>query len=547
VLLEIGGPLSELAEERLASFAELLKCPEHVHTYRITPLSLWNAAATGLSAGRVLRYLREFARYPVPDAVARMVREQMGRYGQLRLLPGAGGPVLVASDPSLVSEICRDPLVFPYLQEREGADRVAVDPAHRGRLKQAFTRLGYPVIDEAGYEEGEPLQFALRPITRCGKAFALRPYQQAAVDAFWADGGTHGGSGVIVMPCGAGKTVVGLAVMARVQSHTLVLATSVTAVNQWYEEILDRTTLTPDAVGVYTSGVKAVRPVTITTYQMLASRRAGGGRLGHFDLLGRQRWGLIIYDEVHLLPAPVFRVTAELQARRRLGLTATPVREDGREGDVFSLIGPRRFNVPWKLLERQGWIATACCREVRVPLAGEARLTYALSGPRTRFRLAAENPAKLEVVRELVGRHRGERVLIIGQYLRQLEEVARQVRAPIITGKTPEAERQTLYRRFRTGDIGVLVVSRVANYAVDLPEATVAIQVSGTFGSRQEEAQRLGRILRPKRDGTPAHFYTLVTGDSREQYFAAKRQLFLVEQGYRYDIGDGLPGEGKAP
>jgi len=538
VLLEVDNPRYADARDALARFAELEKSPEHFHTYRITPLSLWNAAAAGLTAGDILAALDEFARYPVPPNIRFEVRDYLSRYGRVKLERRGDGLALVSADAALIAEVARHKLVRPFLVEQLGPRALRVRPDRRGHVKQALIRIGYPVEDLAGYVEGEPLAVALRTATLSGQPFALRPYQRDAADTFYAGGSARGGSGVIVLPCGAGKTIVGMAAMAQVQAQTLILCTNITAVRQWRRELLDKTHLADDQIGEYSGEAKQLRPVTLATYQILTYRRRKGEPFPHFGIFNAQRWGLIIYDEVHLLPAPVFRITAEIQSCRRLGLTATLVREDHKEHDVFSLIGPKRYDVPWKVLERQGWIATAQCTEIRTPLPDELRMGYALATNRDKFRIASENPAKRTILRQLLARHAGDRVLVIGQYLRQLRAIARDTQAPLITGATPNRQRERLYADFRDGRIRVLVVSKVGNFAVDLPDANVAIQVSGTFGSRQEEAQRLGRILRPKTDGGPAQFYSLVTRDSRDAEFAARRQLFLTEQGYTYRILD---------
>jgi len=536
ILLEVSSPSYERARDLLSGFAALEKSPEYVHTYRLTPLSLWNAAAVGVDHEHVARGLASLSRYPVPPLVLAFVREQLARYGRLRLVPsGDERLALTSDDPTLLSELGADDRLEGLLAGR-GADGFAVEPRNRGALKQALVRIGYPVEDLCGYVDGAPLDVALRGTDRTGTAFALRPYQEAAVEAFLAGGGPRGGAGVVVLPCGAGKTVVGLGVMSRVRARSLVLTTSTVAVRQWIEEILDKTGIPAHAVGEYTGERKETRPVTVTTYQMLTHRPSKEGDFPHLDLMRDAGWGLIVYDEVHLLPAPVFRATAEIQARRRLGLTATLVREDGREEDVFALIGPKRFEVPWKRLEGEGFIAEAHCTEVRVDLPPERRVEYALADRRRRFRIAAENPAKRGLVEEILAAHPREPALVIGQYLDQLDAIARGLGLPLLTGKTPSGERERLYAAFRRGEERVLVVSKVANFAVDLPDASLAIQVSGTFGSRQEEAQRLGRILRPK--SRPSRFFTLVSRDTVEQEFARKRQLFLVEQGYRYRIAD---------
>ena len=537
ILLETAHARYEEARDAIARFAELEKSPEHFHTYRISALSLWNAAASGLGASEILASLDDLARYPVPQNVRFDVEDIIGRYGKLRLVREDDGRlVLTTDDEALLAEIATVRDVDPCLDERLDSRRLAIRPGVRGALKQALIKAGFPVEDLAGYVDGAPLAVSLRGETTRGLPFALRGYQAEAVRLFYAEGSSRGGSGVVVLPCGAGKTMVGLGAMARVGMHTLILTANVSALRQWRDEILDKTSLTEDEVGEYSGHEKEIRPVTLTTYQLLTYRRAKEEEFLHFRLFEEHDWGLIVYDEVHLLPAPIFRATAELQARRRLGLTATLVREDGREDDVFTLIGPKRYDVPWKDLERQGWIATARCTEIRLPLPADQRMPYAVADARAKFRIASTNPEKLELLRALLTEHRGDKVLVIGQYLEQLERIAEETGAPIITGKTPQGDRDELYARFRGPDLNVLIVSKVANFAIDLPDANVAIQVSGTFGSRQEEAQRLGRILRPKEGANQARFYALVTRDTRDQEFAQNRQRFLTEQGYQYEI-----------
>jgi DNA excision repair protein ERCC-3 len=522
VLLEVDHPEADAARAAIAPFAELEKSPEHVHTYRLTSLALWNARAAGLTPEQVTDALREHSRYPVPPGLLTDLVETMGRYGRLVLRAGEDGLELTSSDRAVLEEVLRSRRVAPHLGERLGPDRVAVPLAERGRLKQALLALGWPADDQAGYVEGAPLPIELLGAhATTGERFGLRRYQRESVAAFAA-----AGSGVIVLPCGAGKTLVGLGAMAAVGARTLILVTSTLAARQWREELLARTDLQPAQVGEYSGARKEVAPVTIATYQVLITRR--GGRHTHLDLLGREDWGLIVYDEVHLLPAPVFRMTAEIQARRRLGLTATLVREDGREADVFSLIGPKRYDVPWRDLEAQGWVAAA----------DEERMDYALAEPEERYRRAATARSKLPVVASLAEAHRTDRVLVIGQYLDQLRTLGELLEAPVITGDTPVKEREALFAAFRSGELGRLVVSKVANFSIDLPEANVAIQVSGTFGSRQEEAQRLGRILRPKADGGRARFYTVVSRDTNDIEYAQRRQRFLAEQGYAYQLVD---------
>jgi DNA excision repair protein ERCC-3 len=550
LLLEVDHPLYAETRDALAQFAELEKSPEHIHTYRLTALSLWNAAAAGLEAGTVISLLTQYSKYELPPVIISDVRDYMGRYGKLRLIRQDNELVLSSNDPILIAEVARQKRMQPYIIGQKDGNNLVVDPARRGHVKQALVAIGYPAKDLAGYTDGSPLLFSRRELTQTDQPFVMRPYQEAAVDAFYVNGTVSGGSGVVVLPCGAGKTIVGIGAMADIQRATLILTPNTVAVRQWIAELLDKTTLTPAEVGEYTGDRKDIRPVTVTTYQILTYRPSEDGDFPHFGLVTGHDWGLIIYDEVHLLPAPVFRLTAEIQARRRLGLTATLVREDGREADVFGLIGPKRFDVPWRELERQGWIATAECHEIRVALPEDQRMTYALSEEREKYRMAAENPVKTEVVQELLARHSHDQVLIIGQYLDQLKLLASLLKAPLLSGRTNNSQREKLYDQFRRGEIKRLVVSKVANFAIDLPDANVAIQVSGTFGSRQEEAQRLGRLLRPKADGRPAHFYTIVTRDTRDQDFSANRQLFLTEQGYRYTIEDaedtGLVGNDRA-
>jgi len=543
-----GRPMTEehprfaAARDALAAFAELEKSPDYLHTYRITPVSVWNAAALGLSADDILARLEEFSCVPIPRNVEAEIRTWIQRYGLLRIerRNGEAGPTrfeLVSDAPEALHEALGHESVRKMLRIDDGG-RAWLEEHDRGSIKQSLIKLGYPVDDQGGYLDGDPHRIVLRASTRAGSEFAPRPYQREAAEAFYRGGSVLGGNGVVVLPCGAGKTVVGLTAMSLVGEKTLILTTNTVAVRQWREELLDKTELSPDEIGEYTGEEKSVRPVTVSTYQMLTWRRSRTDVFEHFALFSRENWGLVVYDEVHLLPAPIFRVTAALQARRRLGLTATLVREDGKEDEVFCLIGPKRYDVPWKVLEDKGFIASARCTEVRVPLDAACKATYASATTRNKFRVASENPAKIRVVRNLIERHPEGRVLIIGQYLDQLEELTRHVRAPLITGKTPNPERERLYERFRRGEERILIVSKVGNFAIDLPDANVAIQISGTFGSRQEEAQRLGRILRPKSDGSAASFYAVVTLGSRDQEFAQKRQLFLTEQGYSYEIID---------
>lgn len=527
VLLEVDHPEAERARRDIAPFAELERAPEHIHTYRITPLALWNARAAGHDAEQVVDVLMSHSRYAVPHNLLVDVAETMDRFGRLRLLDHpAHGLVLEAIDVPVLEEVLRSKKVQPLVGARIDDGLVSVHPSERGHLKQVLVKLGWPAEDLAGYVDGESHLIRLDE-----SDWKLRDYQRQAAEGFW-----HGGSGVVVLPCGAGKTLVGAAAMALAQATTLILVTNTVSARQWRSELLRRTTLTESEIGEYSGARKEIRPVTIATYQVLTTRRKGV--YSHLDLLDARDWGLILYDEVHLLPAPIFRFTADIQARRRLGLTATLVREDGREEDVFSLIGPKRFDAPWKEIEAQGYIAPAVCTEVRVTLPESDRLTYALAEPEDRYRLAATTGLKTRVVEEVLRRHQGERVLVIGQYLDQLTELGEFLDAPVVTGETSVKEREVLFEQFRTGELRTLVVSKVANFSLDLPEAGVAVQVSGSFGSRQEEAQRLGRILRPKSDGRSAHFYTVVSRDTVDADFAAHRQRFLAEQGYAYRIVD---------
>uniref|UniRef100_A8M555 DNA 3'-5' helicase n=1 Tax=Salinispora arenicola (strain CNS-205) TaxID=391037 RepID=A8M555_SALAI len=533
LLLEIDHPDSQACRLAIAPFAELERSPEHVHTYRLTPLGLWNARAAGHDAEGVVNALITYSRYPVPHALLVDVAETMDRYGRLQLVNDpAHGLVLRALDRVVLVEVAKSKKLAGMLGTKLDDDTVTVHPSERGRLKQALLKLGWPAEDLAGYVNGEAHPIALAEAGKDGgKPWTLRSYQREAVEAFWA-----GGSGVVVLPCGAGKTLVGAAAMAEAKATTLILVTNTVAGRQWKRELVARTSLTEAEIGEYSGERKEIRPVTIATYQVLTSRR--GGAFTHLDLFGARDWGLVVYDEVHLLPAPIFRFTADLQARRRLGLTATLVREDGREGDVFSLIGPKRYDAPWKDIEQQGWIAPAECTEVRVTLTDAERMAYATAEADERYRMAATTRTKLPVVKALLDRHPGEQTLVIGGYIDQLHQLGEYLDAPIVQGSTTNRERERLFDAFRSGELQTLVISKVGNFSIDLPEAAVAVQVSGTFGSRQEEAQRLGRVLRPKIDGRQAHFYTVVSRDTIDTEYAAHRQRFLAEQGYAYTIVD---------
>ncbi|MCI2420361.1 DEAD/DEAH box helicase [Saccharopolyspora sp. K220] len=527
LLLEVEHDLADEARTAIAPFAELERAPEHVHTYRITPLALWNARAAGHDAEQVVDALVRYSRYPVPQPLLVDIVETMGRFGRLQLVNDpAHGLVLNSLDRAVLEEILRNKKINPMLGARVDDDTVVVHPSERGRLKQMLLKVGWPAEDLAGYVDGEAHPISLRE-----NGWKLREYQQQAVQSFWA-----GGSGVVVLPCGAGKTLVGAAAMAEAQATTLILVTNTVAGRQWKRELIERTSLTEDEIGEYSGEKKEIRPVTIATYQVITRRSKGEYK--HLELFDSRDWGLVVYDEVHLLPAPVFRMTADLQSRRRLGLTATLVREDGREGDVFSLIGPKRYDAPWKDIEAQGWIAPAECVEVRVTLTDNERLEYATADADERYKMCSTARTKAPVVKAILDRHPGEPALVIGAYLDQLHELGEALDAPIVEGSTKNKEREALFDAFRRGEVKRLVVSKVANFSIDLPEASVAVQVSGTFGSRQEEAQRLGRLLRPKAERRQAHFYSVVARDTLDTDYAAHRQRFLAEQGYAYRIVD---------
>jgi len=536
MLLEVDNPEFEACRDHIAKFAELEKSPEYLHTYRISPLSLWNAASIKMSADEIVEGLERFARYSVPKNVINEIREQISRYGKVKLVKEETGELYITSnEKGFISEISNHRAVQPFIEGMEG-DKIRIKKEYRGHIKQALIKIGFPVEDLAGYDEGNKYPFNLRPTTKGGIKFGMRDYQRASVEAFHAGGRNEGGSGVVVLPCGAGKTIVGMGVMQIVGAETLILVTNTLSIRQWRNEILDKTDISEKDIGEYSGELKEIKPITIATYNILTHRKKKGGDFTHFHIFSANNWGLIVYDEVHLLPAPVFRMTSELQAKRRLGLTATLVREDGLEEDVFSLIGPKKYDVPWKELEAKSWIAEAKCVEIRVPMEEDLRLRYSVADDREKFRLASENPEKLKGIDEVLKRYSQSNILIIGQYINQLEEISAKFKIPLITGKTPLPERQELYQAFRIGQIKQLVVSKVANFSIDLPDANIAIQVSGTFGSRQEEAQRLGRILRPKSSDNTAIFFSLISRDTNEERFGQNRQLFLTEQGYEYEI-----------
>jgi len=536
ILVEVDNPLFEEARNSISRFSELEKSPEHIHTYRVTPLSLWNAASSGISVEDILSSLETYSKYEIPATVYTTIKEQMKRYGLLRLVMRGDSLVLESKDATLINEILYNKKFKNYIIDRIDDNSLTVHKLYRGHVKQALIKIGFPVEDLAGYEDGDPLDIEIKPLAEDGTGVELRDYQISAVNAFYKGGGPEGGSGVVVLPCGAGKTIVGIGIMAQIKSATLILVTNTVALRQWRDELINRTFLSPDLIGEYSGDKKEIKPVTIATYNILTYRKDKKEGFKHFDLFSSKNWGLIIYDEVHLLPAPVFRLTSEIQSKRRLGLTATLIREDGLESDVFSLIGPKKYDMPWKLLEKSNWIATALCTEIRIDLPEDKRMQYSISKDREKFRIAAENQRKIAIVKKILSRHKEDNVIIIGQYISQLEEFASIFGFPLITGITPVAEREELYGRFKNGELKALVVSKVANFSIDLPDANVAIQISGTFGSRQEEAQRLGRVLRPKRDENYAYFYTIVTSNSIEEKFAHNRQLFLTEQGYSYTI-----------
>lgn len=538
LLLDVHIPSFEAARGEISAYAELEKSPEHVHTYRISPLSLWNAASSGWTEKQIIQSLLRWSRYDVPVNVLAEIKDTLSRWGKLRLKAvddendSSSLLLLEVDDKAIVAELESRPSIIKWLYPI--GDYFCLRLIDRGTVKAELIRLGFPVIDLAPLQDGDPMDIQLREQNLEGREFHIRDYQHEAVQAFLGQGRPGTGFGTVVMPCGAGKTVVGLAVMAQLQCRTLILTTNVAAVHQWRSELLDKTNLKEEDIGEYSGDKKHCCMVTVATYQVLTWRKDKDSPYHHFDLFRKYAWGLIVYDEVHLLPAPVFRITAEIQSIRRLGLTATLIREDGAERDVFSLVGPKRYDVPWKVLETSGWIAEARCKEIRINLPERLRLPYAIAQKRSKIRMAAENPAKIDIAMQLISNSPDDRILVIGQYISQLEDMAKRLKVPIITGKTPNARREEIYQNFREGKERVIVVSKVANFAIDLPDASMAIQISGTFGSRQEEAQRLGRILRPKK--RHSHFYSLVSRATVEEDFAMNRQRFLIEQGYKYSI-----------
>ncbi len=537
IFLEVDNSLYEVARNELAKFAELEKSPEHIHTYRITPVSIWNASASGESSEKILKILEKYSKFSVPENIKHEIKEIADRYGKIILKKSDDSLILTFDTENLALQISRHPKVMPVLSEQLNELSYVIEDKFRGEIKRVLTNIGFPVRDLAGYVKGAPLKIKFREKCLSDEKFEIRDYQNNAAENFYRGGGSEGGCGVVVLPCGGGKTIVGMAAIAKLQTQTLIISTNITALRQWKNELLDKTNLKPEDIAEYSGQVKEIAPVTMCTYQILTYRPdKTKDFFPHFNIFHKKDWGLIIYDEVHLLPAPVFRVTSDIQARRRLGLTATLVREDGKEKEVFSLVGPKRYDMPWKELEAQNWLAKAECTEIRVELPSNERLDYAIASDRIKFRIGSENSAKTVVIRKLIKKHENHQILIIGQYISQLEALAKELKAPLITGKTRQSDRDVLYKKFRNNEINILILSKVGNFAVDLPDANVAIQISGTFGSRQEEAQRLGRILRPKPGDNHAHFYSIVTYNSTEQDFAMKRQLFLTEQGYSYSI-----------
>ncbi|NLD94812.1 MAG: DEAD/DEAH box helicase [Fibrobacter sp.] len=536
ILLEVNNPLFVDARNAIGQFAHLDKSPEYIHSYSITPLSLWNAASLGMKPSDVVSRLTQFSKYPLPHNVVDDINELMGRFGKITIESIDGTLVLRSPDASLLHHLIQHPKIKTMITQVIDPTTVSFSAEFRGLIKQSLIGIGFPAHDLAGYVDGDPYTIPLRSSLKSGGDFTIREYQRLAADNFIGNAESPGGSGVVVLPCGAGKTIVGIYAMTLLQRRTLILVTNVTAAHQWRREILDKTDLRDDEIGEYSGEIKEIKPVTLATYQILTYRKKKTDPFIHYEIFNKENWGLIVYDEVHLLPAPVFKFTAELQARRRLGLTATLIREDGHEQDVFTLIGPKKFDVPWKDLERQGWIATARCVEIRVDLPQSEKMRYLTLSPKLQIRLAYENPCKVNVVKELIEKHQGDQILIIGQYISQLEHFSSECNAPLITGSTPNKRRDELYNAFRTGEIKLLILSKVGNFAIDLPDANVAIQISGSYGSRQEEAQRLGRILRPKKNNEQAVFYSVVTRETKELDFAMNRQLFLTEQGYSYEI-----------
>ncbi|NMF05110.1 DNA repair helicase XPB [Clostridium beijerinckii] len=536
LLVEVNNELYTEVRDKLSRFAEVIKSPEYIHTYKISPISLWNAATSGMSYQDIIEILEKYSKYEVPQNVIKDIEDNINKYGKIKIIREENSLFLISKDLYIMKEITNYKSIEKYFKEKINDFKYKIDENMRGEIKLSLIKLGYPVEDLGGYIEGNRHEMSLKKFTSLGEPLLIRDYQKEASEIFYADGSAKGGSGVVVLPCGAGKTVTAMAVMDKIKEETLILTTNITAVRQWKQELIDKMNILEENIGEYSGEIKEIKSITISTYQILTHRKSKVDEFVHMNIFHEKDWGLIIYDEVHTLPAPIFRAAAEIQATRRLGLTATLVREDGKEEDVFSLIGPKKYDMPWKVLEKQGWIAEAQCTEVRVKIPEDLKMEYAVSDSKSKFRIASENYRKIDVLKNLIKKHVNDKILIIGQYIEQLNIIAKELKVPIITGKTKNSEREQLFDKFRIGDITILIVSKVANFAIDLPDASVAIQVSGTFGSRQEEAQRLGRILRPKKGDNRAYFYSIVTADSREQEFALKRQLFLAEQGYKYYI-----------
>lgn len=549
ILLEVDSPVFGKVRDYLIRFAELEKSPEHIYTYKVTVVSLWNAASFDIDPDQVIEFLNTYSKYRVPRNIEFLIHDSISKYGKVKMIKDENENYYLVSEDRLILEEIKNYKGFGTYLLDEDEKGLIVDGMFRGHIKHALINLGYPVEDLAGYIEGEPKEINLRETTLEGNSFELRAYQKDCVDIFYSDGSERGGAGVIVLPCGAGKTVVGIGVMAKVKSHTLIITTGITACKQWKRELLDKTDIPEEDIGEYNGEQKVIKPITIATYKIITYRKNKKEDFKHFDIFFKSKWGLIVYDEVHLLPAPVIRVASEIQSTRRLGLTATLVREDGLEKDVFSLIGPKKFDMPWRELEDKSFIAEALCYDIRIPLAEEMRMKYVTSTDRGKFRISSENPIKYDIIEILLDKLQGKNILIIGQYIDQLEKIKKRFGYPIITGKTPQKERDVLYNKFKTGEHKALIVSKVANFAIDLPDANALIQVSGTFGSRQEEAQRLGRVLRPKEGENTSFFFSVITENSKEEEFAHKRQLFLTEQGYYYeilerkDLADFIPGK----
>jgi len=536
LLVEVNNVLYTEVRDKLSRFAEIIKSPEYIHTYKISPLSLWNAASSGMCFEEIMEILQKYSKYDIPQNVIKDIEDNINKYGKIKILRDGKDLLIKSEDKYIMEEIANYKAMQKYFKEKIDEVTYKIDKNIRGEIKLSLIKLGYPIEDLGGYIEGKTYDMSLRKVTLSGEELLIRDYQNEASEIFYSKGTAKGGSGVIVLPCGAGKTVTAMATMDKIKQQTLILTTNITALRQWKQELIDKMNIAKEDIGEYSGEIKEIKPITISTYQILTHRKSKIDEFTHMNIFHENNWGFIIYDEVHTLPAPVFRAAAEIQATRRLGLTATLVREDGKEDDVFSLIGPKKYDVPWKVLEKQGWIAEAQCTEIRVEMPEELKMEYAVSDSRNKFRIASENYKKIDILKDIINEHKDGKILIIGQYIEQLNLISKELNVPIITGKTKNAERIQLFDKFKTGDINVLIVSKVANFAIDLPDANIAIQVSGTFGSRQEEAQRLGRILRPKKGDNRAYFYSIVTANSREQEFAVKRQLFLVEQGYKYYI-----------